>query len=107
MQSCVRRETREETGLDVHLNRCGAVLEVNDPITRRRIVELVFVADEFEASAPLSGEPGRCPAWVAWDDLKGLTLRPPIGGVMPELARRGGANGRYLGNVWRPQRGDR
>ena len=106
MQSCARRETREETGLDVHPNRCGLVLEVNDPIARRRIVELVFVADEFDAAAPLSGEPGRRPAWVSWDDLKGLTLRPPIGGFLAELSRRGGVCGRYLGNMWRPQRGD-
>lgn len=106
MQSCARRETREETGLDVHPNRCGLVLEVNDPITRWRIVELAFVADEFDASAPLSGDPGRRPAWVSWGDLKGLTLRPPIGGFLPDLARRGGAHGRYLGNVWRRQRGD-
>jgi len=106
MQSCARRETREETGLSVHPNRCGLILEVNDPIARRRIVELVFVADEFDASARLSGEPGRCPVWVGWDDLKGLILRPPIGGFLPELARRDGVFGRYLGNMWRPPRGD-
>ena len=106
MQSCARRETREETGLDVHPNRCGLVLEVNDPITRRRIMELVLVADEFDASARLSGERDRRPGWVSWDDLKGLTVRPPIGGFLPELARRGGALGCSLGNVWRAQWGD-
>jgi 8-oxo-dGTP diphosphatase len=106
MQLCARRETREETGLDVHPNRRGLVLEVNDPSTRRRIVELVLVADEFEASARLSGEPGRRPGWVSWDDLKCLTLRPPIGRFLPDLPRPGGATGRYLGNVWHSQRGD-
>ena len=35
--------------------RCDAVFEV---------------ADEFSASARLSGEPGRRPARVNWDDLK-------------------------------------
>lgn len=62
--------------------------------------------DEFDASAGLSGEPDRCPAWVSSDEVKCLTLRPPIGRFLPELARSGGANGRYLGNVWHPQRGD-
>jgi len=107
MGSCARRETREETGLDVHPNRCGLVLEVNDPIARRRIVELVFVADEFDTSTLLVGEPGRRPVWVGFDELKALTLRPPIAGFLPDLARRRGQHGRYLGNMWRADLGDR
>jgi 8-oxo-dGTP pyrophosphatase MutT (NUDIX family) len=106
MASCARRETREETGLDVHPNRCGLVLEVNDPITRRRLVELVFVADDVDASVPLAAEPGRWVAWVRFDELKGLTLRPPIAGYLPDLAHRRGVYGRYLGNVWRPEPGE-
>lgn len=106
MQSSARWETHGETGPDVLPHRCGLVLEVNDPISRRRIAELGLVADEFGASARLSGEPGRRPAWVSWDDLKCLTLRPPIGGFLPEPARRSGAHGRHLGNVWRPKRSD-
>ena len=31
MAACARRESREEAGLDVHPNRCGLILEVNDP----------------------------------------------------------------------------
>ena len=71
MASCARREVREETGLDVHPNRCALVLEVNDPITRRRVVELVFIADEFDTTATVSAEPGRTAVWVAWEQLKG------------------------------------
>jgi hypothetical protein len=48
------------------------------------------VADEFSAAAQLPGEPGR----------------RPIGRCLPDLARSGGTPGRYLGNVWHPQRGD-
>jgi len=103
VQSCAWRETLEETGLDVHPNRCGLVLEVNDAIARRRIVELVFVADESDVSGRLSRGSGRRPTWVSWEDLNRLTLRPPIGVFLPELARRGGAC--YLGNMWRPERG--
>ena len=62
--------------------------------------------DEFDPSARLSGERDRRPAGVSWDDLKGLTVRPPIGGFLPEVVRRGGAHGRSLGNVWGPQWGD-
>ena len=37
-----------------------------DPVSRHRIVELVFVADEFDISTPVAGEPGTEPVWVAW-----------------------------------------
>ena len=102
MGSCARREVREETGLDVHPSRCAMVLEVTDPVTRHRIVELVFVADEFDTSTPVESEPGREAVWVAFDELKGLTLRPPIAGFLPDLARRRDSYARYLGNMWRP-----
>ncbi|PQM44986.1 hypothetical protein C1Y40_04854 [Mycobacterium talmoniae] len=105
MSSCARRETREETGLDVYPNRCGLVLEVNDPVAQHRIVELVFVAEEFDHGVPITGEPGRRPAWVSWDELKTVTLHPPIAGFLPDLRRGGYA--RYLGNLWRPEPGDR
>jgi 8-oxo-dGTP pyrophosphatase MutT (NUDIX family) len=102
MGSCARREVREETGLDVHPSRCALVLEVNDPIARRRIVELVFVADEFDTNAPVHSEPGRQAVWVGFDDLKDVALRPPIGGYLRQVARRRETYARYLGNMWRP-----
>jgi 8-oxo-dGTP diphosphatase len=101
MASCARRETREETGLDVYPNKCALVLEVNDSLTGRRIVELVFIAEEFDTIRPIAGESGRRPVWVGWDELKTVTLHPPIAGFLPELRRGGYA--RYLGNMWRPE----
>jgi 8-oxo-dGTP diphosphatase len=106
LSSCARRETREETGLDVFPNRCALVLEVNDPVRRHRIVELVFIAEEFDTASSLSdGEPGRRPAWVSWEELKNITLHPPIAGFLPSLRRGGYAH--YLGNMWRLKPGDR
>lgn len=105
LASCARRETREETGLDVFPNRCALVLEVNDPVNHHRVVEIVFIAEEFDTASRLAGEPGRQPAWVRWDELKTLILRPPIAGFLPDLRRGGYA--RYLGNMWRPDWGDR
>ena len=67
LASCARRETREETGVDVFPNRCALVLEVNDPVTRHRVVEVVFIAEEFDTASRLAGEPGRQPEWVRWD----------------------------------------
>lgn len=105
LASCARRETREETGLDVFPNRCALVLEVNDPVTHHRVVEVVFIAEEFDTASRLAGERGRQPEWVRWDELKALTLHPPIAGFLPDL--RGGGYARYLGNMWRPDWGNR
>jgi 8-oxo-dGTP diphosphatase len=105
MGSCARREVREETGLDVHPTRCGLVLEVNDPINHRRVVELVFRAEHTDGTTTLVGEPGRCPQWVEIARLPHLDLRPPIAGYLPDVASQRGEMGRYVGNMWRPARG--
>jgi len=106
MGSCARREVREETGLDVHPARCALVLEVNDPVNRRRIVELVFHAEPVDVTSatPLVGEPGRYPQWVPRTQLSHLQLRPPIGGYLPDLITGRAEMGRYVGNMWRPAR---
>lgn len=102
MGACVHRETHEETGLDVQPLSCALVLEVNNPGTRQRIVELVFLANKFDFAAPIAGEPGRRPIWVHWEDLKDVALHPPIAGFLPDLSRGNTKHARYLGNLWRP-----
>lgn len=102
MAACVRRETREETGLDVRPSRCALVLEVIDPLRQRRVVELVFVADATDLDGPVSGEPGTTPEWVSGDRLRTIKLRPPIAGHLPNLSVREARGASYLGNMWRP-----
>lgn len=104
MGSCARREVWEETGLDVHPSHCGLVLEVNDPIKHQRTLELVFMARQFDTAASLVGEPGREPQWVGLGVVKTLPLLPPIAGYMPDLVHQRGGGGRYVGNLWRPNR---
>lgn len=100
--SCVRRETREENGLDIEPLCCALVLKVNDPRSRRRIVELVVVADKFDPDAPTGGEPGRTPTWASGEDLKGVARHPPIGGYLRDLSRGDRRHRRSLGNLRRP-----
>jgi hypothetical protein len=38
--------------------RHALVLEVNDPVARHRVVELVFIAEEFDTVAMVTGKPG-------------------------------------------------
>jgi 8-oxo-dGTP diphosphatase len=101
MASCARRETREDTGLDVYPNKCALVLEVNDPLTGRHIAEWVFIAEEFDTIRPIAGELGRRPVWVGCDELKTVTLHRPIVGFL--LEQRRGGYARYLSNMWRPE----
>jgi 8-oxo-dGTP pyrophosphatase MutT (NUDIX family) len=104
MGSCARREVREETGVDVNTTGCAFVLEVNDPIEHRRVVELIFRAECVDPAAELVGEPGRNPQWVTTARLPYLQLRPQIGGYLPDLITGRGGMGRYIGNMWRPSR---
>lgn len=104
MGSCARREVREETGLEINTSGCAFVLEVNDPIEHRRIVELIFRAECAGSADALVGEPGRHPQWISIGRLPYLQLRPPIGGYLPDLVTGRGGMGRYIGNMWRPAR---
>jgi 8-oxo-dGTP pyrophosphatase MutT (NUDIX family) len=120
MTTCAMRETMEETGLTVHPGRCLFVLEVTDPKERRRLVELVFAAEDADPRRPpASREPGRFPEFVTLQRLRGASMHPPLAGYLGGLMGgagpgNGGRRGRvsagttpeagapYLGNLWRP-----
>lgn len=103
MASCARRETLEETGLDVRATRCALVLEVIDPQDRRRIVELIFLPSGGGSLGELTeGEPGATPQWVPMVQLPQLRMRPPIAGYLPAIARNDQHSVPYLDNLWRP-----
>ncbi len=99
--ACARREVREETGLEVEPQRCALVLEVIDPSTDDRTVEIVFVGAPISRS-DLVGEPGKTPAWVPLATVRELHLRPPIGGYLPGIVSGTRNTAAYLGNMWRP-----
>jgi 8-oxo-dGTP diphosphatase len=101
--ACVRREVREETGLDVEPQRCALVLEVIDPATGERTVDLVFIGAPI-GHRDLVGEPGNTPIWVPLARIRDLELRPPIGGYLPGVVNGSRGTAAYLGNMWRPDR---
>lgn len=99
--ACARREVREETGLEVEPQRCALVLEVIDPSTEDRTVEIVFLGASSSRS-DLVGEPGKAPTWVPLARVRELDLRPPIGGYLPGIVSGTRNTAAYLGNMWRP-----
>jgi 8-oxo-dGTP diphosphatase len=102
LASCASREVFEETGLDVRPAHCALVLEVIDPNTRARVVELIFLGDGGDNTrSPGNGEPGATPQWVPIGRLRKLVLRPPIAGYLPAIAHGDRHGAPYVGNLWR------
>lgn len=103
MTSCARRETLEETGLQVAPDRVAFVLESLGPDDSRRIVDLVFLAGLPGRAEPGPAEEGLDAQFVPLSALPQLALRPPIAGHLRSLHARGPARtAAYLGNLWRP-----
>ena len=107
MAACARRETLEETGLAIDPARVAFVLEALGPGGDRRTVDLVFLAANDVRGEPDAGEPDLEARFVPLVLLPGLDVRPPLSGHLRALHARGGApTAAYLGNLWRPQRGN-
>jgi len=107
MAACARREVLEETGLTVDPARIAFIAETLAPGSLRRAVDLVFLAGPDVQGDPVPSEPGLGALFVPLAALAGLDLRPPLAGHLRGLHARGaGPTAAYLGNLWRPQRGD-
>jgi 8-oxo-dGTP diphosphatase len=75
--ACVEREVLEETGIHIQAPRVAFVLETTDPAGDRRLIEVVFLADERDRRTnPRATEPGAQAVFVPVDDTPQLTLRP-------------------------------
>jgi 8-oxo-dGTP diphosphatase len=101
--ACVEREVLEETGIRIQAPRVAFVLETTDPAGDRRLIEVVFLADERDGRTdPRATEPGAQAVFVPVDDTPQLTLRPPLAGYLRGLHRTQlRSTAPYLGNLWR------
>jgi 8-oxo-dGTP diphosphatase len=107
MAACARRETLEETGLSADPGRIAFVLEAVGPQGGRRVVDLVFLASDPVRGEPDAQEEGMEARFVPLRLLSDLALRPPIAGYLRGLHPGGRVRtAAYLGNLWRPERGD-
>jgi 8-oxo-dGTP diphosphatase len=92
-------------------SRVAFVLETTDPAGDRRLIEVVFLADERDGRTgrtdPRATEPGAQAIFVPVEDTPGLTLRPPLAGYLRGLHRTQlRSTAPYLGNLWRDLGGD-
>ncbi|MHB8718213.1 MAG: NUDIX domain-containing protein [Candidatus Dormibacteria bacterium] len=98
----VRREVREETGMEVAVGRLLIVCEAIEP-GGRHLVDLVFAASTGDGEEPREALDGAVVAlgWHERGRLADLPLHPPIGDAVLACWDEGfGGPVRLLGNVW-------
>lgn len=99
---CGVREVKEETGLDVEINKIVFISEAIAPDRSRHIVNVYLSASLLGGTLKVGNEPVL--AGVEFrdlDELKTLTLYPPVTSQILEGANNGFDGGiKYLGNLW-------
>jgi ADP-ribose pyrophosphatase YjhB (NUDIX family) len=99
---CAVRELREETGLDVEVERFLFISEAIAPDRSRHIVNIYVKARVIGGTMRVGNEPVLAGVdFIALSELDRLTLFPPVGQIIldsipdsfPETMK-------YLGNLW-------
>ncbi len=105
LAACAAREVREETGLEVHVDRFLYLAEAFSKDGARHSVDVVFLGrltDEGESPRAMAGWAIERPEFVPLKDLPRLTLLPPIvGEILEDAAADFAGPPRYLANRWR------
>lgn len=99
---CGVREVKEETGLDVEIEKVVYVSEAIAPDRSRHIVNIFLVARPSGGTLKLGNEPVLAAVeFRPIDDLKTLVLYPPVQDHILESVPNMFEGGiRYLGNLW-------
>jgi ADP-ribose pyrophosphatase YjhB (NUDIX family) len=105
LEAALRRELREELGLDAQVRQLVLVCETLAP--ERHIVNLVYHAEIGEGIEPQLDAADPVLAgwqWVAVDRLPRMDFRPPIADSIRSIVAEGfGGRVRTLGDTWRPE----
>ncbi len=99
---CAVRELKEETGLDVEVERFVFLSEAIAPDRLHHIVNIYLKAKVVGGIMKLGNEPVLAGVdFIALSELERIVLFPPIGKVILESLPSGFHNGiEYLGNLW-------
>lgn len=101
-EECAVRELKEETGLDVEFERFLFLSEALAPDRSRHIVNIFIKAKVIGGTMKLGDEPVLAGVdFLPLEDLKKLTLFPPVSDEIMESLSTGASKGiQYLGNLW-------
>ncbi len=101
-QECAVRELKEETGLDVRVDKMVFVSEAIAPDRSRHIVNVYLTAHITGGVMKLGNEPVLAGVdFVPVKDLEQVTLYPPVGRQILESLEEGFSGDiQYLGNLW-------
>jgi len=108
VEDCLKREWREETGLEVAMDRLLYVADVMEPYGSQQSVNLVFLchvvggvigSDNRRVSREMFDEA----VFVPLAELDTLPFYPPLAGaIRASVAERFKDHAIYLGNLWTP-----
>jgi ADP-ribose pyrophosphatase YjhB (NUDIX family) len=105
LEAALRRELREELGLDARVGELVIVSEMLAP--DRHVVNLMFHAEIGEGAEPRLDRADPVLAgwqWVSTDQLPRLDFRPPIAdAVRAVIAENFAGRARLLGDTWKSQ----
>jgi ADP-ribose pyrophosphatase YjhB (NUDIX family) len=99
---CAVRELKEETGLDIEVERFLFISEAIAPDRSRHIVNVYLKAKVVGGTMKVGNEPVLAGVdFIALSELERVTLFPPIGKILLEAMPNGFKTGiEYLGNLW-------
>ena len=101
-EECAVREIKEETGLDVEVERFLFLSEAIAPDRSRHIVNVYLKAKEVGGTMKVGNEPVLAGVdYISIDELEKVTLFPPVAEyILKDLTQRDQDGIKYLGNLW-------
>jgi ADP-ribose pyrophosphatase YjhB (NUDIX family) len=99
---CATRELKEETGLDVEVERFLFISEAIAPDRSRHIVNIYVKARVLGGILKVGNEPVLAGVeFMNLSELERMTLFPPVGQMILDALPNGFSDGiKYLGNLW-------
>ncbi|NLV67904.1 MAG: NUDIX hydrolase [Spirochaetes bacterium] len=102
LKEALCREFIEELGISIEVDEISLVSDSIDPEGNRHVVNLCF-ACRFESGKYRLGNDERLYdfRFFSEDELRGITIYPPINEELVLIMREGCSRSRYIGRLWK------